>query len=658
MIYIILGVGVVVVVAVTIMNRSDKKQDPAVNAAKRVRDSVHITDDGEHGSFEKSSKIEGGDYGDNKTEDPPETKEEQKSVIVDEEKMRKNGNSDLIWSGKGARLEVSGVSLPGPMTYWSNGPSHTKEPCCIDVTLPVKFDETIGQPEISGSYDTMSPEQRGAYLRWLSRGRMGAISPSYFRTWFFGIERRALVEKKDSPMCLGEISSRLPSLLENPALPVILRFMICSAVMMKYPTDKLALDLRCVSALPAEVLNVLLAPYAGSEIRVPPLLAYTVMRSAFPGNNSPILYNDEQMMLFTAAYSDIMDMGMSLVKPKAITFVAYFPTNPSLSGSKPLVSIETPDFFKDPSQFAPLLAVWEQVRNMRLNKPTPPPRKKRKLPNSAEITTGEGVEGQAEAVETEELPSTLDKEMRSDIDLFMEEKLDGEEEPLILPLLELSELIELEIGERPTGAQRRGLCEITRTGGRLLVPDLGIAGKTYQWEDLVCLVWIEIGERVSDHYRAAAILFEFAASLVDAMHGKKKMLPELVERITLHFDMSEKELERIKILSTIFEYQSLNPENLSESLKSWIQPEDRQLMRDFFYRLCTSGDATARARDELSGKLLTLLDVEGRPQPIANISPQEIGGRLTKALKRLFRSEELHGKGKKEAPRKEETKDE
>jgi hypothetical protein len=677
MLYIMLGVGVAVVIAVAIMNKSGNNPTaPAIKAAKKVKDSVHITDDGhQHGTYVTGSQdVEGGNYSpqaENEellpTEEVEETKEPQQQQL-------QSGNVDLIWAGKGSRIEVKGIALPGPMVYWSNGSAKIREPSSIDITLPVRIDENTGQPEIPSSYEAMSPEQRGSYLRWLSRGRMGASSPSYFRLWFFGIERRAIYEKKDAALCLAEISSRLPSLLENPSLPVILRFMTCVAVMMKYPTEKLALDLRHITNLPPEILNVLLAPYAGSEIRLPPLIAYTVMRNAYSGNSS-VMHNDEQLSIFAATYTEVTDMGMTLMRPKAIAYVSYFPTNPTLSGQKPLTSIESPDFFKDPSQFSVLTQIWDYVRNLKLQNPTPLPRKKHKLAekkmdeNVSDSENGEAKNIESETVEN--IPATLDQQMRADLDSFMQEKLRNQQEPLIISLLELSDLIELEIGERPTGSQRRGISEITRTGGRLIIPDLGISGKIYHWEDLVSPVWIEIGERVSDAYRTAAILFEFASAFTGSTIEtseraffrrkpieRKKKLKDILELITTHFEFEKKELDRLAMLSQIFEQQLVDPQSLSVSFQNWLHIEDRTLLRDFFFRLCApSGDSFAKERDEFSTFLSALLEVQGRPQPITK-STISIGDVLIKVLKRLFRSEELNQNHDQKKNQKEESEEE
>jgi hypothetical protein len=91
----------------------------------------------------------------------------------------------------------------------------------------------------------------------------------------------------------------------------------------------------------------------------------------------------------------------------------------------------------------------------------------------------------------------------------------------------------------------------------------------------------------------------------------------------------------------IFEHQIVDSQNLAASFQNWLQVEDRMLLRDFFFRLCApAGESLAKERDEFLTSLSTLLEVQGRPHPVTK-STLSTGDALIKALKRLFRSEEL-----------------
>jgi hypothetical protein len=114
-----------------------------------------------------------------------------------------------------------------------------------------------------------------------------------------------------------------------------------------------------------------------------------------------------------------------------------------------------------------------------------------------------------------------------------------------------------------------------------------------------------------------------------------------MERLTVHFELTKEELDRMAVLLQIFEHQEIDSQNLAGSFQNLLQLEDRMLLRDFFFRLCApSGESLAKERDEFLTSLSALLEVEGRAQPLAK-STISIGEALVKSLKHLFRSEEL-----------------
>ena len=66
---------------------------------------------------------------------------------------------------------------------------------------------------------------------------------------------------------------------------------------------------------------------------------------------------------------------------------------------------------------------------------------------------------------------------------------------------------------KPRGADRKRIVETARVEGYGILPNLGIAGKDYRWEDPVLLVPMEMGARLSPDYCASELLLEFACAL-------------------------------------------------------------------------------------------------------------------------------------------------
>ncbi len=86
------------------------------------------------------------------------------------------------------------------------------EPALINPRLPVNE----LQPDVDGesmdywpSYSTITPEARAAYLAWLAAGRPGGAYVGYVFLWFYGVERRALVDAPHSPTASAEVPALL-----------------------------------------------------------------------------------------------------------------------------------------------------------------------------------------------------------------------------------------------------------------------------------------------------------------------------------------------------------------------------------------------------------------------------------------------------------------
>ncbi|OOG45328.1 hypothetical protein B0E52_05570 [Rhodanobacter sp. C06] len=102
-------------------------------------------------------------------------------------------------------MEVAGVNLPGGMLYVGgklkalNGGA---EPCLISgqYTVARVGNYRARQMGYWPSYAEASPEERRAYLNWLSEGRSNPdCDIGYVFLFFYGLERRVIVDSRDDP---------------------------------------------------------------------------------------------------------------------------------------------------------------------------------------------------------------------------------------------------------------------------------------------------------------------------------------------------------------------------------------------------------------------------------------------------------------------------
>lgn len=115
---------------------------------------------------------------------------------------RAAGPTAAVWLPAGAApVSVGGYPVGGGLLYVGRGLTGAyttvTEPAAIDPGLPV----SLGMPEPPGtartrrpSYEDLTPGGRAAYLEWLSRGRTGPTDIDHVLLFFFGLERRVLVD--------------------------------------------------------------------------------------------------------------------------------------------------------------------------------------------------------------------------------------------------------------------------------------------------------------------------------------------------------------------------------------------------------------------------------------------------------------------------------
>ncbi|MEW8437593.1 MAG: TerB N-terminal domain-containing protein [Candidatus Thiodiazotropha taylori] len=122
-------------------------------------------------------------------------------------------NSEKFWVAPGANRSIKGYEL-GDMIYFGTGLAGNSgtiiEPSLIDPNLRINTkgaDYTVRQLNYWPSYTQASPEARNAYLKWLAQGRDDPKADiGYVFLYFYGLERRALVDSFESQQAQNELA--------------------------------------------------------------------------------------------------------------------------------------------------------------------------------------------------------------------------------------------------------------------------------------------------------------------------------------------------------------------------------------------------------------------------------------------------------------------
>lgn len=123
--------------------------------------------------------------------------------------------ADDFWKGPGTNPTVAGFTVPGGMVYVGSGLASVRgseiEPALINPRRKIQKEGV----QVSGhqlpywpSFETGSPESRGAYLTWLSGGKCHPEADAGFVfLYFYGLERRLLHDLAGKPKVEAEVAA-------------------------------------------------------------------------------------------------------------------------------------------------------------------------------------------------------------------------------------------------------------------------------------------------------------------------------------------------------------------------------------------------------------------------------------------------------------------
>lgn len=118
------------------------------------------------------------------------------------------------WIPAGQSISVAGFSITSGMLYFGSGlrsPYGEADPALINPNLKVSVepvDVVLRLTDYWPSYSSITPEARRAYLQWLEDGRLDPeANIGYVFLFFYGLERRALVDARTDTTAKADISA-------------------------------------------------------------------------------------------------------------------------------------------------------------------------------------------------------------------------------------------------------------------------------------------------------------------------------------------------------------------------------------------------------------------------------------------------------------------
>ena len=244
------------------------------------------------------------------------------------------------WYGVGEALSAKGYVLRDPMVYVCDERPDEYEASCIDLSLAVgkPVRQVVCSVDSCLSYEGLSPGRRAIYLSWISSGRTGALTDiGYAYLFFYGLERRLIVDRQDSSPIFNECVRLLQTYAFSTSFDSdIGRFLAFAQARSGLAT----LDHQWFQAVSEksrltqheDFLAVALACFHQKNVPLPTSWAMAIARRdpRSPEGAIPERLPDKLQALFECRYREKLGDGIELRASKRNRTLAYRPANPSL----------------------------------------------------------------------------------------------------------------------------------------------------------------------------------------------------------------------------------------------------------------------------------------------------------------------------------------
>lgn len=553
------------------------------------------------------------------------------------------GTNAVQWASYDDQLEVASYLIEHPMTYWASGKTRIVEASCIEKHLPVT--KAISEPKGAlgywPRYENMTPGQRGNYLHWLAAGKQEQIQDiGYAFVYFYGLERRVLIDGKDVDLIIPEVVRLLRCYPEsrsfNGYLSHFIAFAAARAGLQTMMKEVFApcLDQALQKGYSEDLLAVILCWFYLHNLPLPARWAFEVARQDIRTTRSVVVDRapEQFMSLFMQKYREQFGEGTMLKVSDRERLLGYHPASPSLLGlgysSAALAPVRIPNVLGIQSQFKPLVQIWSEcIEELRAYS--------RAVSKGADITTREAYEA---------LPPILRKDVdhpdapRWEAIVTMHASDDGFS---LTPLANLAEIQGIKQRERLTPTQSKALAQTAEDIGLAIVPDARVTGRAYAWSDEVVLFRPEgnVAMQQESGYRAAACMLELGMVIAGADGTvDQEEISHIGQFLEDQFRLSSDDSRSLKAYGLLLSKNPPSVSSLSKPLRASLSSDQRAMIGKYLVGVATAKGVIDRKEISALKSIYKALDIDvseldafiaelGQP-PIVQIGPIGIGGEV------------------------------
>ena len=498
-----------------------------------------------------------------------------------------SATSGMTWVGRGQSISVQGFTIHNPLTYWST--NTYPEASCIAAALKVEKPENTSSTSLPywPQYSGLTPIQRGKYLSWLSRGRNDDLDEiGYAFIFFYGLERRAILEKQDCDEILQEVQRLLIrytlSSSFNSYLNQFMAYVVGSRLGVMNNSDIRKL-FPSFDNLDDYTTKVILSWHGSQNLAIHWELCYSLSKTSAGFTRTNMVKKSPALLkqLFRKKFLLHFPEGIPVASAYDQFQLNYRHASPTLmrnvgysKGANLIEMLILPIPSLDSQPFESLKKIWDDcIEELK--------------PAVSRLNKSEGKI-------TRDVYSALPDALKDEIShperelwrnfISARQPVDGS---IILQVSDIANQIGIEKREVLTATQSREITSTVKDFGWVLVPDQMTSGTSYRWNDAVAIVPLGDKEKaVSENFQSAALIFEIAYGIAASDEGVSEVEENFLKTfISDQFSLNVFEIECLKGVQKVLEIQPPSLSKIGKRLSKHLVPEQKIVLANFLVEI-------------------------------------------------------------------------
>lgn len=521
----------------------------------------------------------------------------------------------LKWVAQNEHIEVAGRKISAGLVYYVDGEANVYEPSVLNRKLAVGKAAVGVAAELSyyPYYEYLSPQQRGAYLDWLSNGRVDS-DPSirefgYIFLFFYGLERRVLIDGDFSQEIANEIARLLVAYSpygRSKSLPTyfsqLLHFWGFHQGEEKYAKVwPWVLQLEH-SVLGEDELSLILSNLASRNLNAPVDVALEVARFDKDSSRSNVLRRSpsEFNALFESRFTKLFPEGLPLKLGSRVVIDRYRPASASimdggedcsrLEARATYTSVSSPDRKK-------LVSMWNECCSDLSGYVRA---KAKSVDKALDLPTLIATPPELRSHAVAEIKPSFDELLEAGV-------LDGEFRFLMAG--SLGAFFGMERREKYTPTQSKQLAEGVECLGYLIEPDPRTHGSSWVSNSEVVLFDAANGEVPASSFLGRCALVQMAASVAASDGGFDLRESETISRIIESEEMSDSDRRRLRAWSALLERDLNNAPATIIKVAKAVPASNCQAVAQILCRVATADGIVTKGEERMLQRIFRALNL-------------------------------------------------